>query len=252
MRRLFFSDVHLTPRDPARTRRLVRFLERETPRTDEFYILGDLFDYWIGPKHLALPDYREALEALRRTTAAGRRVVFLCGNRDFYMDGFTEATGVEVAPERIRHRLTVAGRRVCLCHGDFLEGRRDLGFLIQRLIRSRPVEWFWTRLPVGPAQAGARFYRRLSERNRRRLRRRSRQRVAPYGLCPEQVAEEFARGTEVLICGHIHRTQCLVDPVPGVRGTLYTLGDWSERGTYLEVDGGTWRLRETAAEGAPD
>ena len=44
MRRLFLADVHLSPREPARTERLIRFLEREAPRTDELYILGDLFD----------------------------------------------------------------------------------------------------------------------------------------------------------------------------------------------------------------
>jgi len=95
MRRVFLSDVHLSPRQPECSARFVRFLEREAGRTDEFYILGDLFDYWIGPKHLDRPDYREALEALGRVTRGGRRVVILLGNRDFYMRrGFSEATGV--------------------------------------------------------------------------------------------------------------------------------------------------------------
>ena len=84
MRRIFLSDVHLSPREPARTERLIRFLRHEAPHADEIYILGDLFDYWIGPKHLRLPDYREALDALAQA-ARTTKVFFLLGNRDFYM-----------------------------------------------------------------------------------------------------------------------------------------------------------------------
>jgi len=241
MRRLFFSDVHLSPANQARTRQFVRFLEREAPRCDELYVLGDLFDYWIGPKHLRLPDYREAIDALRAAIRGGTRVVFLCGNRDFYTRGFTEATGIEVVPERIVHRMDVAGRRVCLCHGDYLEGRRGLGFAIQRFIRSRPVEWAWTRLPTAVACLGARFYRWLSSRKKGRQEQ-APDHLAPYGLFAPQVAAEFARGTEILISGHVHRAQEIHDPVPGTPGILYILGDWSDGESYLVVDDQTWCL----------
>ncbi|MFO8013411.1 MAG: UDP-2,3-diacylglucosamine diphosphatase [Phycisphaerae bacterium] len=247
MRRLFLSDVHLTPADPGRSRRLVAFLAREGPTADEIYILGDLFDYWVGPAHLRLADYREALGALRETVRGGTRVVFLCGNRDFYMRGFAEATGIEVVPRRTRAHLTVGGRRVTLCHGDFHEGRRDAGFLVQRLIRSRPVEWIWTRLPARLAVAGARFYRRISEKNKAEGRRDGRH-LAPYGLDRDQVAAEFAAGADVLVCGHVHRAQEVRDPVPGQGGVLYTLGDWTDGESYLEVEDGRWRLRGGADE----
>ena len=242
MRRLFLSDVHLTPAAPDRSRRLRAFLAREGPRADEIYILGDLFDYWVGPAHLYLPDYREALEALRRTVRGGTRVVFLCGNRDFYMRGFTASIGVEVVPDRIHARMTIDGRQVALCHGDYLEGRRDLGFLVQRLIRSPPIEWIWTRLPASLAVAGARFYRRISRKNKEQGRC-DRSHLAPYGLDPDKVAEVFAAGADVLVCGHVHRAQEVQGPVPGHTGVLYTLGDWTAGESYLEVEDGRWRLR---------
>jgi len=241
MRRVFLSDVHLSPREPGRTAQFLRFLEREAPRMNELYILGDLFDYWIGPKHLNLQEYREAIDALRGIVGRGVRVVFLCGNRDFYMRGFSEATGIEVVPHRTYHRMRVGSKRVYLCHGDYMEGRRGLGFAVQRLIRSRFVEWIWTRLPTCVAKGGARFYRWISERKKPAADVEA-TRLAPYGLDAEQVAAELAGGTDIIVCGHVHRAQEVRDPVEGMEGTLYTLGDWEDTGSHLVEDGGCWCL----------
>lgn len=241
MRRVFVSDVHLSAREPERTARFLRFLQRETPQTDELYILGDLFDYWIGPKHLKLQEYREVLDALRGVVGGGVRVVFLCGNRDFYMRGFSEDTGIEVVPHRRYHRITVGSKRIYLCHGDYMEGRRGLGLAAQRFIQSRFVEWIWTRLPTAVAQAGARFYRRVSDRNKQAPDDEA-MHLAPYGLSAERVAAELARGTDIIVCGHIHRAQRVRNPVEGMQGTLYTLGDWQDTGSYLVEEDGCWRL----------
>jgi UDP-2,3-diacylglucosamine hydrolase len=242
MRRVFLSDVHLSPRQPERSDRFVRFLEREAERTGEFFILGDLFDYWIGPKHLRLPDYREALEALRRVTGTGRRVVFLLGNRDFYLSrGFSESTGVQVAPARTDLRMAAGTRRVYLCHGDYLEGRAGLGFRIQEVIRSRLVEAVFTRLPSPAADALARFYRWLSGRKTRRPKSQATH-LGSHGLCDERLLEEFRRSADVIVCGHIHVPQEVPFLVDGREAVLFTLGDWSEGESFLVEEDGHWRL----------
>jgi len=260
MRRVFLSDVHLSPRDPARLERLVRFLDREGPRSGELYILGDLFDYWIGPRHLALPDYQAALAALRRVTAGGTRVFFLLGNRDFYVRRrFARTTGVQVVPDRIEHRLVSGSSRVYLCHGDYLEGRRGLGFRIQRGIRTRPVEAVFTRLPTLAQKAGARFYRWLSDLKKRfpglygrvsRLKSRWAGAGAPvrgpHGLCEDDVAAKVRQGADIIVCGHVHKSGAWPLLVDGRPAMLYTLGDWSSGESYLEEDGGEWRLRGEA------
>jgi UDP-2,3-diacylglucosamine hydrolase len=245
MRRIFLADVHLSPAHPARTARLREFLDREHGRLDELYILGDLFDYWIGRKHLAQPDYREPLAALRTAIDAGTRVVFVIGNRDFYMDRlFAETTGIELVPGRVVHRL-VAGRegeqRVFLCHGDYLEGRRGLGFRIQELIRSRPVEWVIVRLPAPLALAGARFYRWISGRKSRRPKAGARH-LGPYGLSERAVAAVFRNGADVIVCGHVHTPQQVMLTVDGGPVTLYTLGDWSDGESYLVEENGRWQF----------
>ena len=233
MRRVYLADVHLSPREPARTERLIRFLRREAPHADEIYILGDLFDYWIGPRHLRLPDYREALEALAQA-ARTTKVFFLLGNRDFYMSrGLEEATGIRIVPGRTEHRLTAGSQQVYLCHGDYLEGRRDRGFRIQEWIRSPGFERAFVLLPAFVAKAMAEFYRWLSGRKARRSVR----------VNEEIVAAEFRRGTDVIVCGHIHEPGRRVTQVDGRQAALFTLGDWSMAERYLVEEDGRWELR---------
>ncbi|MBM4016846.1 MAG: hypothetical protein FJ288_00735 [Planctomycetes bacterium] len=233
MRRLFFCDVHLSPRETARTERFLRFLAREGPRADEIYILGDLFDYWIGPKHLRMPDYRGALEALSRL-ARERPIFFLIGNRDFYMSrGFQEATGVRVVPGRTEHCLSSGGKRVYLCHGEYLEGRTDRGFRIQEFIRSAGFERVFVRLPVCVARAMAEFYRWLSTRKP----------VRECRPCPAIVEAKFRQGADVIISGHFHDAAQQALCVDGRQALFITLADWAEGESYLVEEGGRWELR---------
>lgn len=245
MRRLFVSDIHLSTRQPERTAAFVRFLDREAPRAAELYILGDLFDYWIGPKHLALPDYREALDALRQATRSGLRIVFIKGNRDFYMRGFAEATGAEVAPAGTELCVAMAGKQVYLCHGDYLEGRRGAGFKFQEFVRSRFWEAIWTRLPVSVSDGGARFYRWVSGRRTRGPRPAMAAHLGPHGLCDEALAAEFRRGADIVVCGHVHQARQIAMEVDGRPVTLFTLGDWADGESYLEEADGQWRLANT-------
>jgi len=235
MRRLFLSDVHLSPRHPERGRRLLDLLSREAGRIGELYILGDLFDYWIGPKHLDLPDYREAFDAVRGLSARGVRVVFLCGNRDFYVRRrFREALGLEVFTGPITAEIGRA--RVCLCHGDHLCTRDRPTQRAQAIIRSRPIEAIFTRLPAGLARFLALGYRGHSRRvtARKPARRKA--------LAAEAVLAAFRAGADVIVCGHIHRAAKHTWRAGGREHVLYSLGDWSNGSSYLIEEDGRWRL----------
>jgi len=236
MRRLFLADVHLSPREPARTARFGEFLRRQCRPGDELYILGDLFDYWIGPKHLCLADYGESLEMLREAVAGGLRIYFIIGNRDFYMrgDAFRRQVGLHVVDGRTEHRLSAGGKSVYLCHGDYLEGRTDRGYRIQETIRSRAAEWVFVRLPARLAIGMAEFYRRLSGRKGkpRRL----------HAPSPEAVREKFRQGADIIVCGHYHVPGQERQDVDGLPRTLYILGDWSEGSSYLVEEDGRWEL----------
>jgi UDP-2,3-diacylglucosamine hydrolase len=235
MRRLFLSDVHLSPACPERTAHLARLLEAESPRAATVYILGDLFDYWIGPKHLALPDYAEALRALRRVTGSGVRVVYLWGNRDLFLGRrFGEALGVETTPGPVR--LVVGGRRVYLSHGDELCSRDRAARRAQAIMRWAPIAAVYTRLPIALATFLAQGYRRHS---RLVTARKPRRRVA---LADEAVLAVFAAGADVIVCGHLHHAARHIWRVGAEEKVLFALGDWSDGPSYLIEEDGLWRL----------
>jgi len=100
VRHLFVSDLHLDASAPATVQRFLGFLAVEARAADSLYILGDLFETWIGDDDPD-PVRSQVCDALRALTVSGVPVYLMCGNRDFlYGDAFD--TGQESACSRIR------------------------------------------------------------------------------------------------------------------------------------------------------
>ena len=100
MNTLFISDLHLCPGRPRSTRSFFGFLEREARGADALYILGDLFEYWVGDDDFADPFNAATASALSRLVAAGVPVYLMHGNRDFVIgDEFARASGVSLLPD---------------------------------------------------------------------------------------------------------------------------------------------------------
>jgi UDP-2,3-diacylglucosamine hydrolase len=92
-RTLFISDLHLDPSRPAIVAQLERFLSERVPGADALYILGDLFEYWVGDDGLALPFPRRIAQRLHAASAHAP-IHFMHGNRDFLAaDRFARETG---------------------------------------------------------------------------------------------------------------------------------------------------------------
>ena len=116
MTALFIADLHLSPDRPGTTRAFLDFLERRASRAEALYILGDLFEAWIGdddPSELA----RTVIDALQRLSRGGTALFFLHGNRDFLVGRrFGRKTGAQLLPEV--HVANLYGQPVLLLHGD--------------------------------------------------------------------------------------------------------------------------------------
>jgi len=115
---LFISDLHLTAGDEETTRRFVEFMDGPARTARELYILGDLFEAWIGDDDDD-PRLKPIVTALRRLTDAGVACALMHGNRDFLLgQRFCALTGTRLLGDY--ERITPFGQPVLLTHGDLL------------------------------------------------------------------------------------------------------------------------------------
>jgi len=118
MSTIFISDLHLSAKDPAISNRFNEYLE--TLKTaDTVYILGDLFEYWIGDDAAALTGMDNILIKLKELTSSGVNGFFIRGNRDFLIgEQFANETGFTILEDETV--VDIYGEPVVILHGDSL------------------------------------------------------------------------------------------------------------------------------------
>lgn len=233
---LFISDLHLCGARPAITQLFLDFLEHRARHAAALYILGDLFEYWIGDAAIQEDEFRPIVAGLRTLTASGTPVYVMHGNRDFLMGPeFERATGSRLLPDPVR--VDLHGIPTLLMHGDTL-CTDDLEYMAFRRQVRDPA---WQREFLAKAAA---------ERHRivRDLRERSRVSTAqkkPEIMDVNQQAVEAAlrqHGVHRLIHGHTHRPREHRFNLDGLPAQRMVLGDWYEQGSVLRVEDGGWTL----------
>ncbi|MDU7051861.1 MAG: UDP-2,3-diacylglucosamine diphosphatase, partial [Klebsiella variicola] len=146
MATLFIADLHLQTEEPAITAGFLRFLQGEARQADALYILGDLFEAWIGDDD-PNPLHQQIASAIKAVVDAGVPCYFIHGNRDFLVgQRFARQSGMLLLAEE--ERLDLYGREVLIMHGDTL-CTDDPGYLafrakvhtpwIQRLFLALPL-----------------------------------------------------------------------------------------------------------------
>ncbi len=231
MRSLFLSDLHLDERHPAVIARFVRLLREAAAQADAVYILGDLFELWIGDDHVE-PGLTCVLNALRTLSDGGTRLSIMRGNRDFLLGGaFAERTGCRLIEDPCL--IELAGGSALLCHGDALCSD-DADYQAFRL-RVRDADWqraFLAR-PVAERLQLARAARNMSREATRD------KPDAIMDINPQAVRQLMRRHrTRVLIHGHTHRPGIHHVDLDGSPARRIVLGDWPERATLLIADAG--------------
>jgi len=229
---LLISDLHLDPREPAVVAQFVDFLAGEARGADALYILGDLFEVWIGDDDPD-PVSRGVIAALRGLTDAGVPCRVLHGNRDFLLGRrFCAETGATLIQDG--EVVDLHGERVLLMHGDLLCTDDTSYQRLRRIVRNPVVQWVFRRLPL-------RQRRELADRMR------AGSRMHTGSAAPEimdvnagAVAEAFRRaGVRTMVHGHTHRPAVHSLEVDGTAAHRIVLGDWHREGSVLEwSDGG--------------
>ena len=156
MATLFIADLHLCVEEPAITAGFLRFLAGEARKADALYILGDLFEAWIGDDD-PNPLHRKMAAAIKAVSDSGVPCYFIHGNRDFLLGKrFARESGMTLLPEE--KVLELYGRRVLIMHGDTL-CTDDAGTVGRRSVRgSRTRTVRGTARTVGRATTGGQHH----------------------------------------------------------------------------------------------
>lgn len=230
MTELFVADCHLSPGRPHAIERFVGFLRERARHAERLYILGDLFDYWIGDDAPAR-EFEGVVEALA-TLAGSTSVHFIAGNRDFLIgERFARRTGCRLLPEA--HVIDTETGPTLLMHGDLL-CTDDTAYLRYRRIVRHPL----TLAAIRSLRPGWR--RRLAQTLRRNSRRAIGRKPPAIMDVNQKTVIAYMRGYAVrrLIHGHTHRPAIHDLTVDGEPAQRIVLGDWYERGSVLELGQG--------------
>lgn len=237
MATLFISDLHLEAGQPEIGEQFLTFLAGPAREADALYILGDLFEAWIGDDD---PNsyYVQMKAAIRKLSDSGVPVYFMHGNRDFMIgDAFAAEAGVVLLDDP--HSLELHGENVLLSHGDAL-CTDDIEYQQVRAMTRNPD---WQALMMSKS---------IDERIAFALQAREQSLARNESLTEEiadvnQAAVEQAiqeTGADILLHGHTHRPAVHPFHVDGRPVHRIVLGDWYEQGSMVIWDEDGPRLEE--------
>lgn len=224
---LFISDLHLDDRRPEATDAFLEFLARDVPGADALYILGDLFEYWLGDD-APTPVGQRTATALRTVADHGVPVYFCHGNRDFLLgEDFAAAAGLTLLAEE--SVVDLYGAPTLLLHGDTL-CTDDIQYQqVRRMLRD--PAWQADFLQKTPPEriAFAEKAREMSGEYKQGVS------MDIMDVNADAVRDALERhGVRHMIHGHTHRPAVHEpdEPLPHQR---VVLGDWYEQGSVLTV-----------------
>ncbi|OGT38445.1 MAG: UDP-2,3-diacylglucosamine diphosphatase [Gammaproteobacteria bacterium RIFCSPHIGHO2_12_FULL_37_14] len=227
---LFLSDLHLEEIHPDISQQFIQLMKNCDSSIDAIYILGDLFEAWIGDDDNT-PFHQTIIDSLTFVTKKGIPVYFMRGNRDFLIGKkFLRATGCQLLSNE--KEILLYGERILLMHGDTL-CTKDIAYLKWRKKARNPIlhTLFFLILPLS-------IRRRFA--NKMRLKSAQYTQSASSNIMdvsPEEVIRVMQKyKVQILIHGHTHRPHIhhlIVNELPATR---VVLAAWHHRGSVLVYD----------------
>jgi len=232
---LFISDLHLDDRRPATTELLLHFLRDEAGTADALYILGDLFEYWLGddvPTQCAT----QVAHALAKLADKGVPSFFIHGNRDFLLrDAYAEKAGLTILSQE--YVADLYGERILLMHGDSL-CTDDIPYQQFRSMVRNPA-WqddFLGKAPQERLQVAMQA-RDASAEHKDAVG------IEIMDVNKDEVVAAFERhGVYRMIHGHTHRPATHNLKVQDKPAQRIVLGDWYTQSSVLRVTPGDFEL----------
>jgi len=232
---LFISDLHLDPERPAVTELFLELLDTRVRDADAIYILGDLFEVWVGDDD-ASPMNQAVCEGLKQCAISGTSVFIMHGNRDFLLGPqFAAASGCNLLDDPAL--IDLYGTPTLLMHGDLLCTDDSQYMAFRAMVRD--TKWQRELLSMSLEE------RQLMARD---MRNRSREQT---GGKPESIMDVNKEAVikamtghqaQRLIHGHTHRPAIHDLVISGEPAQRIVLGDWYEQGSLLECTSSGCRL----------
>lgn len=240
MSTLFISDLHLSAERPAINALFLEFLKTRAARSEALYILGDLFEYWIGDEAVAQAEYAAIVAGLAALKQNGVAVYLMHGNRDFLLgEEFCRATGARLLNDPTV--IDLYGTPTLLMHGDLL-CTDDVEYQhVRKTLRAPAFIADFLAKPVAVREQVVRGYREQSKAV-------TAQKAADIMDVNEQTVRETLQrhGVRNMIHGHTHRPADHRFDLGGAPARRIVLGDWYEQGSVLVCEPGRWRLEALA------
>ena len=229
MTALFISDLHLDSERPDSTREFLSFMERRARAAERLYILGDLFEAWIGDDDDD-PSLGPILDSLAAVARGGTICHFMHGNRDFLAgQRFAEKTGCRLLGDY--ETVDLYGERVLLTHGDLL-CTDDVRYMkLRATVRDPAWQREFLAKPLGERRKIASEMRAMSRTEV------AAKREQIMDVNASTVAATMRKsGVRTLLHGHTHRPGIHHFDLDGRAATRIVLGAWYEQGSCLRWD----------------
>ena len=229
MATLFISDLHLDAERPDIGAQVLAFLETDARAAEALYILGDLFESWVGDDD-PNPHYAVMKSGMRALVDAGVPVFFMHGNRDFMIgQQFAAETGVRLLDDPTA--LELHGERVLLSHGDALCTDDRQYQNVRQMTRDPEWQAMMRAKPLEERLAFAAHARAASQAHYES----SREDIMDVNA--DAVAQIFREHEmDILLHGHTHRPAVHPIELPDRCVTRIVLGDWYEQGSVVAWD----------------
>lgn len=234
---LFVADVHLCETRPATSERFFAFLRDTVPHASALYILGDLFEAWVGDDDLESPLHRTVAQLLAEVNARGVQTYFMHGNRDFMLaKHYAQLCGMQLLPDP--SVIDLFGTPTLLTHGDAL-CTGDLDYQrYRRVIRHPWVLRLLRALPLSLRRTMATRARSGSEQAK------SHKTLDIMDVAPQAVSALFDHsGVRRMIHGHTHRPAFHQHTMNEIKYERWVLPDWyGDRWGYIVCDANNCQL----------
>ncbi|MEJ2128093.1 MAG: UDP-2,3-diacylglucosamine diphosphatase [Woeseiaceae bacterium] len=229
MTTLFISDLHLEADRPDIGKQFLDFMETEAKEADDLYILGDLFEAWVGDDD-PNTHYFAIKRSLRKLVDSGIPVYFLHGNRDFMVGkDFANETGVKILDDP--YKVTMYGRKTLLSHGDILCIDDVQYQRVRKMVRD--PDWQAT-MRAKPLKERLRI---AQEARRQSLEQTINKSLEIMDVNQDEVKRVIQEHqVDVLLHGHTHRPAVHDVDLGNRKAKRIVLGDWYTQGSVVRWD----------------